>query len=129
MKFALLVSMLLISLVSAAAELPSNILNSTEACDDDNSKNLITFEKIVKLEDGSFWVKNIHLKADNQFYRVKANKINKSRICKDLGFDLPRGSRVEFEKGEKVVGINGKLKVIDHKRDESKFVLNLNCSK
>lgn len=136
MKFALLLTLLIVSSFSFAAERASNIL-ATPSVDcaseegDDRIKlpNLVTFEKIIKLEDGSYWVSNIHLKSDSKFFRVADSNKNKTRICKDLGFSSHGGSRVEFDRNEKVIVINSKLEIVKEKKSESKFIMNVNCYK
>ena len=61
MKTALLLSLLFISTLTLAAEKPSNILDiSADDCESesslagkDKSSNIVTFEKIKRLDDGS----------------------------------------------------------------------------
>jgi hypothetical protein len=139
MKFTILLSILIASPFSFAEEIASNIMSlPEEICQDSNldgvgkkTSNLITYEKIVKVKAGTYWVKNIHLKSDGEFYRIKENMINRSRICKDLGFrkQAPAGTTLEFDKKETVVGISKKFKIIDWKRDEAYFIKNLTCIK
>lgn len=137
MKTALLLSLLFISTVTLAAEKPSNILDiSGEECESesslfgkDKSSNIVTFEKIKKLDDGGYWVKNIHLKSDLKFYRLNASALNKKRICKDLGFSSHGGSRIEFDEDEKVVGVNGRLDIVSIKKTDTKFIMNITCFK
>lgn len=135
MKFALILTLLVSASFSFAAEKASNILETRQAdCasglteDGENRlRNLVTFEKIKKLDDGSYWVSNIHLKSESKFFRVANSDKNKTRICKDLGFSSHGGSRVEFDRSEEVVGINSKLEIVKVKKPEAKFILNVNC--
>jgi hypothetical protein len=137
MKTALILSLLFISTLTLAAERPSNILDiSGEDCesessslDKDKSSNIVTFERIKRLDDGSYWVNNIHLKSDLKFYRLKSSALNKKRICKDLGFKSHGGSRTETDADEKVVGVNGRLDIVSIKKTNSKFILNITCHK
>ena len=137
MKTALLLSLLFISTLTLAAEKPSNILDiSADDCESesssagkDKSSNIVTFEKIKRLDDGSYWVKNIHLKSDLRFYRLKSSALNKKRICRDLGFKSEGGSRVESDVDEKVVGVNGRLDIVSFKKTDSKFIMNITCHK
>lgn len=133
MKFALILTLLIASSFSFAQERGSNILTSSSLdCNEDDGiqlPNLVTFEKIKKLEDGSYWVSNVHLKSGSKFFRVADSDKNKTRICKDLGFSSHGGSRIEFDRSEKVVGINSKLEIVREKKPESKFIMNVNCYK
>jgi len=137
MKTALILTLLISSSFSFAAEKASNILETRSSdCaselgggSEKKHPNLVTFEKIKKLEDGSYWVNNIHLKSELKFFRVADSNRNKARICKDLGFRSHDGSRVEFDESEKVVGINGKLEIVKEKKPEAKYIMNVNCYK
>lgn len=124
MKFALL---LVLAISSTAVMAGESMLSSQEDCLSGEPKNVVIYEKMKKLDDGSYWIKNVHLKSGSQFVRIKDSEKNKKRICQKLGFTSAGGSRVEFEKGETVVGINNKLEVKKIKAPESKFILNVNC--
>jgi hypothetical protein len=140
MKFAILLTLLISSPFSFAEEVGSNILSTPEEkCQDPafafankkNVANIVTFEKIVKLKAGTYSIENVHLKSGSEFYRIKENVINRSRICKDLGYhgQAPGGTRIEFDDKETVVGINKNFKIIDRKRSEALFIKDLTCVK
>jgi hypothetical protein len=128
MKFVLILALTLSSSFVFAAEKSSNILSApTEDCLTGESKNVVIYERLKKLENGTYWVNNIHLKSGKSFVRIKDSEKNRKRICKELGFNFASAGLVEFDKGETVVGINSNLEVKSLKKPESKYILNLNC--
>ena len=139
MKFAILLALFISSPFAMAEVVGSNILSSPEEkCQDSafafaNKKeaNIVTFEKIVKVKAGTYSIKNIHLKSDSEFYRIKDNVFNRSRICKNFGYHgvAHGGSRIEFDDKETVVGISRKFKIIDRKKTEAYFIKDLACTK
>ena len=90
-----------------------------------NSK--IAFEGLKKLDDGSVWIKGVHLVDGQNLLRVKASELNKKRICENLGFRIVEGARIEFDSVSKVVAVNKDLKVTRYSRAETKFIQNITC--
>ena len=88
----------------------------------------VRFERISKTErPREFWVKNVLLEVDGEFYRIKDSEINKRRICKDLGFKKAGGSRVEFGADEVVVSVGPNFKIMRELGPDQDFIMNLNC--
>jgi hypothetical protein len=109
-KFLLMISMITVSLNGFA------------------SPSRIRFEQIKKTErPREFWVKNVHLEVDGEFYRLNDSEINKRRICRELGFKKAGGSRVEFGAEEYVVSVGPNLKVIRELGPDEDYILNVNC--
>lgn len=90
-----------------------------------NSK--VAFEQLKKLDDGSVWIKGIHLVDGQSLLRIKASDLNKKRICQHLGFRVAEGARIEFDNSSLVVGINKDLKATSSKKSETKFIQNITC--
>jgi hypothetical protein len=103
----------------------SEILDSN--CLDDQSKSKIAFEQLKRLDDGSVWIKGVHLVDGKSLLRIKASEVNKKRICQSLGYRAVEGSRIEFDRTSIVVGINKDLKVTKDKKPETKFIQNITC--
>ena len=90
-----------------------------------NSK--IAFEGLKKLDDGSVWIKGVHLVDGQSLLRIKASDLNKRRICQHLGFRVAEGARIEFDRSSLVVGINKDLKATKTKKADTKFIQNITC--
>ncbi len=87
----------------------------------------IAFEHLKKLDDGSVWIKGIHLVDGQSLLRIKASDLNKRRICQHLGFRVAAGARIEFDRSSLVVGINKDLKATTSKKADTKFIQNITC--
>lgn len=109
-KFLMLVSIITVSIGSYA------------------STTKIRFERIIKTErPREFWVKNVHLEVNGEFYRLNDSDINKRRICKELGFKKAGGSRIEFASEEFVVSVSPNFKIIRELGPDHDFIMNINC--
>jgi hypothetical protein len=103
-------------------------VDSTDCLDSSLIKySKIAFEGVKKLDDGSFWIKGVHFVDGENLVRLKANDLNKKRICQTLGFMTAIGSRIEFDSSSKVVSINKDLKITKQNKPKTKFIQNITC--